>query len=455
MIPQLGALRSKLLQIHPDHMRIARGALRISVFVLAGRCAGAFKEMAIAYRYGTGGVVDAYQLTMALVSWLPMAFATVFGIVLVPVFVNLRQQSIEDQARFLGELEAWATAVGVAFTVLLYLCWPLALHLIARNLSPDTRAICRQMMLTMAPIGVLMLVSCGYASRLQSRERHINTLLDGLPAGLVLIFVLSVSDHTAVLPLICGTVGGYVLQTLVVRTLSVRIDPIRFKLRLTLKAPQWPRVLRAVRVLGLGQLVMCCTPVLDQFFVARYGDGAIATLGYANRVLSLLLSMGALAISQATLPILSDIIGSGDSVRARHTALKWTLLMFLLGSAVAFVAWLLAPYLVALLFQRGAFNARDTAAVAELFRWGQLQMPFYFSGLVLLTLFASASRYREMAVIALVSFLVKVLANLTMTSWLGVPGILTGTALMHATTLVCYLVYTKRWAPNPVSWEQP
>jgi putative peptidoglycan lipid II flippase len=418
--------------------------MRISAFVLVGRCAGAFKEMAIAYRYGTGGVVDAYQLTMVLVSWLPVAFATVFGIVLVPVFVDLRQQSLEDQARFLGELEAWAIVVGLTFTVLLYLCWPLALHLIAGNLSPETQDICHRMILMMAPIGVLMFASCGYASRLQSGERHINTLLDGLPAGLVLIFVLSASDHNAVLPLICGTIGGYILQTLVVRTLSVRIDPIRCRLRLTLSAPQWQRVFRAVRVLMLGQLLMCCTPVMDQFFVARYGDGAIATLGYTNRVLSLLLSMGALAISQATLPILSDIIGSGDTLRARHTALKWTMLMFLLGSGCALVSWLLAPHIVALLFQRGAFSAQDTAAVAELFRWGQLQLPFYFSNLVLLTLFASAGRYKEMALIALASVMVKVIANIGMTHWLGVPGILAGTALMHATTLICYVAYTIR-----------
>jgi putative peptidoglycan lipid II flippase len=260
--------------------------------------------------------------------------------------------------------------------------------------------------------------------------------------------VLLANNHNAALPLVWGTIGGFLLQTLAIRWFSVRIDPIRFKLRLTLKAPQWRRVFNAVRVLMLGQLVMCCTPVLDQFFVARFGDGAIATLGYTNRVLSLLLSMGALAISQATLPILSDIIGSGDAVRARLTALKWTLLMFLLGTGCAVVSWLLAPHIVGLLFQRGAFSARDTVAVAGLFRWGQLQLPFYFSGLVLLTFFASAGRYKDMAVIALISFIVKVGGNLVMTRWLGVPGILVGSAVMHATTLMCYIAYTSRWSPG-------
>jgi putative peptidoglycan lipid II flippase len=53
--------------------------------------------------------------------------------------------------------------------------------------------------------------------------------------------------------------------------------------------------------------------------------------------------------------------------------------------------------------------------------------------------------------IALLSFFVKVTGNVAMSHWLGVPGILAGTALMHATTLICYICYTNRWAPAPAN----
>lgn len=102
MNSQFAEWRSRLPKIHPDHMRIARGAARISIFVLLGRCAGAFKEVAVAYRFGTSGIVDAYQLTLALVSWMPAAAMTIFGIVLIPVFVELRQQPLQAQAVFLA-----------------------------------------------------------------------------------------------------------------------------------------------------------------------------------------------------------------------------------------------------------------------------------------------------------------------------------------------------------------
>ncbi|QIE24819.1 hypothetical protein [Caballeronia sp. SBC2] len=84
--------------------------------------------------------------------------------------------------------------------------------------------------------------------------------------------------------------------------------------------------------------------------------------------------------------------------------------------------------------------------VADLYCWGQMQMPFCFSGLVLLTLFATAGRYREMAVIALLSFIVKVAVKAIMTRWSGMAGILNSTALMHATTLIRTILYASGWS---------
>ncbi|BCF98244.1 hypothetical protein PPGU19_028130 [Paraburkholderia sp. PGU19] len=446
MNSQFAEWRSRLPKIHPDHMRIARGAARISIFVLLGRCAGAFKEVAVAYRFGTGGIVDAYQLTLALVSWMPAAAMTIFGIVLIPVFVELRQQPLQAQAVFLGELEAWVIAVGVGFSVLLFLCWPFAIHVLAGNLSPETIDLCRDMFTYMAPIGILMLASGTYGARMQSRERHINTLLEGLPAVFVLCFVLLSHKQVGTIALIWGSVGGYLAQTLIGRWLLSRLDPIPIKLRLKTTAPEWRRVLVSARVLAVGQLIMCCTPLFDQFMAVQFGDGAVAKLGYANRVLSLFLSMGALAIGQATLPVFSDIVHSGDPCHARRTAVRWTILMFLCGTCVALGAAVFAPDLIGLAFQRGAFTAEDTVAVAQLFRWGQIQVPFYFSSLVLLTLSAGAGRYRQMSTIALAGVAAKVSGTIMFSHWFGIAGILLGTALMHATTLIIYARYAYTWS---------
>jgi peptidoglycan biosynthesis protein MviN/MurJ (putative lipid II flippase) len=287
-----------------------------------------------------------------------------------------------------------------------------------------------------------MLTSCVYAARLQAREKHVNTLLECVPAVVLLGFVLAWHDAGSPAPLIWGSTLGFILQAVILGVLSGRADKIRARLSFSLSSPQWPHMYRAIGVFMIGQLIMSLATPLDQYFVAGLGDGAIATLGYASRVLALIVSMGAVAIGRATLPVLSELLSAGDNARARSIALKWSLLMLAIGSVAAVVAWFLAPMVVKLLFQRGAFSAADTVAVSGLFRWGLIQIPFYFAVLVLVQLFASEGRFKAMAVIAAANFAVKAVANYFLIRWFGITGVVLATGVMGASSFGCYLFLT-------------
>ena len=65
------ALARKLGNIHPDHLRIVKGAFRVAVFLLLGKAAGAVKEMAVAYRYGVSDAVDATAISLMAPAALP------------------------------------------------------------------------------------------------------------------------------------------------------------------------------------------------------------------------------------------------------------------------------------------------------------------------------------------------------------------------------------------------
>src|SRR5690606_26705446 len=124
---------------------------------------------------------------------------------------------------------------------------------------------------------------------------------------------------------------------------------------------------------------------------------------------------------------------------ARKIALKWSVLMGLGGALVTAVGWWLAPWMVSLLFERGAFTAQDTLRVADVMRWGLLQMPFYFGVLVLVQLLASQNRYRIMAGIAVANFALKALLNHVLAPVMGVQGIMLATSLMYALSFSCYM----------------
>ncbi|MDR5770014.1 murein biosynthesis integral membrane protein MurJ [Caballeronia sp. LZ028] len=446
LAPAAKLVRRRLNGVHQDHKRIARSAVVLLAFVLAGKCIGASKEMAIAYRYGISGVVDAYQLALTLVTWLPTMITNQLSVLLVPALVALRKDKSEQDG-FLGELEGMGLAIGIGSCLLLFASWPYMAELVAKNLAESTRETVRHMILGMMPAGVLTFTICISASRLQSLGRHINTLLECVPAIGLLVFVLAAPDDESIMPLLLGISIGFVVQGVWLRMLARRADSLRAVPRLTTRAQQWPGTIRSMGTLMIGSVAAGLWLPVDQYFMAQQGDGAIATLGYANRLLSLLLSMGALAISRATLPILSEILLQGDNGRARSTALKWSGIMSTAGFLGACIAYALAPYLIKLLFEKGAFTPQDTVAVTELFRYGLVQVPFYFGMCVLVQLFASETRYRTISLISLLGFAVKILGNVVLAKLYGAQGVLLATGVGAASVLACYVFSTRYTLP--------
>ena len=112
------------------------------------------------------------------------------------------------------------------------------------------------------------------------------------------------------------------------------------------------------------------------------------------------------------------------------------------------MGWLLAPWGVSVLFQRGAFTAENTQAVAQVLRWGLLQLPFYFGVLILVQLLASQNRYRLMSGIAVANFALKAALNAVLAPRMGAAGIMLATSLMYLLSLPAIWPWPCA-APNP------
>lgn len=427
-------------RLHSDHQRIARAAFRVAFFLLLGKAAGAFKEMAVAYRYGISEVVDAYQFTMVMANWIPVTIVGVFSVVLIPVLVHAKAQHSAARQRFINELLGLMLALGLAVSALLWLAWPWVLSFAGKGLNANVQHMSAELIWAFAPAAVLTLLTGLQAARLRAHERHINTLLDSFPAFSILIFVLAAGPGQHIWPLLWGTLIGYIVQSGSLYYLAKRADGFWGKPRLRFSSAQWPALAQAAGIMLIGQIAMSFVGPIDQYTAASLGNNANATLGYATRFISLMLGVGAASVGRAALPVLADVMHRGEEARARAIALKWSLMMVGIGLIIAAIAAWLAPLGVSLLYERGAFGAADTLRVSSVLRWGLLQLPFYFGVLVLVQLLASQNRYGLMAVIAVANFVVKALMNIYLAPKMGVHGIMLATSFMYASSFICYFL---------------
>lgn len=401
----------------------------VALFVFLGKLASAAKEMAVAYRYGVSAEVDAYLFVWNILFWPVVVWGSLLPTVLVPLAARIRHDFAMDLPRFRAELFGLAFLVGLILAILAWLGLPALLGAPWTGLQSTTAAIAIEMVPTLVmlvPIGMVTTLFCGWM--LAAGRPAINNGLEAVPALSIAIAVIAFSSG-GIEPLVWGTVAGFVLHMISLATAlysSGELEAPRF----TRQSPHWSSFWKGFSIMLAAQGLMSFVGIIDQFFAAHLGTGAVATLSYANRILALLLGLGGAAVAQATLPIFSKTAAEGGK-HGQRVASHWVRLLFLLGVIYLIAGWWLAPWAVGILFERGAFTPEDTLAVTGVLRYGLVQLPFYFAALVLVSYASSQRRYSLLFWSGVIALGSKVIGNIVLIPLFGINGI------AMAWTLVC------------------
>lgn len=423
---------------NPDshHRKIVTGFAWVSLFVLGSKLAGAAKEMAIAWRYGVSETVDAYVLVFNLLNWPVGVWLSVLGLVLVPLVARLRQGNRRELSGFNAELLGMTLVGALVIGGVGYVVLRFVLDANALGLSASAQRAALEMS---APLSLLLpigLVISLLSSWVMGYGKHVNTFLEGLPAMLLFV-VLLLPESWVPRPLVWGSIGGVLLHLVCLALLLRGMDRLPAP-TLSFRSTAWTQFWSGIGVIGIGQALMSVTIIVDQMFAARLGTGAIATFNYAIRIVALVLALGATAIGRATLPIFADIVASERGAELRGLAVRWATWMFGAGVIAAAIGWWLAPLVVRILFERGAFTPDDTSSVAEVFRYALTQLPFYFANTVLVSLLAARGGYRTIALMAGANLVVKVIGILLLMPMMGINAIALSATLMYAVTLLFF-----------------
>lgn len=440
----LRGLTTRFRGAHPEHSAIATAMLKVVLFVLLGSGARLAKEMAIAHRYGVSADVDTYLFMFSLVAWPVGVWLGVLTVVLLPLVARLRHHDADDLSQFRSELLGFTIAIGAVLMVLFLFGFPWILRVSFVGLSTSSFEQIVEHVPSMAallPLGCVVSVLSAWTL---SCGRHLGTLLEALPS-LTIFLVLVVVTPSGIEPLILGTLAGFAIHVAALATHLAARGELSLP-RWSLHSLHWGFFWRSFGLMLAGQALMSFTSLVDQFFAAALPSGSISVLGYANRVLGLILGLGGLAVSRATLPVFSTAHARGG-IQVAHVARLWSIILFSMGLVVCLLAWLLAPDLVCLLFERGAFRADDSAAVAQVLRVQLLQLPFYFAGLVFASYLSSRGEYHWLLWSGIIGLAVKVAGNAAWSSSYGLSGIASASVLMYVTNLT-FFVFVFRHIAN-------
>ncbi|MET8501315.1 lipid II flippase MurJ [Streptomyces microflavus] len=389
---------------------LARAAAATAVLTVLGAVLGLVRDQAIARYFGASDASDAF-----LIAWtVPEMAATLLiedgmALLLVPAFsLALTRRAdaeaakgaeaaggpVPDPVRELVAATLPRLCVGLmAGAALLMAGAPWVVGVLAPGLADPALAVdCTRL----TAVTVLTFGITGYFSAALRAHRSFLP-----PAGVYVAYNIGIIGMTLALHSVwgvraaaAGVAVGSLLMILTQLPTFLRLLPLarpRFR-RLRKRVP------RTVPLLGVAVLAPVVLFVVsrqsqvlvERFLASTLPAGAISHLNYAQKVAQMPMVLS-LMICTVTFPVVARAMANGNHMKARQRVerdLALAGMVVLLGTAVVLGY---APQIIEVLFQRGAFDAADTAATAQVMRVyaagllghclvGALSRPFFSSG---------------------------------------------------------------------------
>ncbi|GAB4319402.1 MAG: murein biosynthesis integral membrane protein MurJ [Candidatus Zixiibacteriota bacterium] len=361
--------------------RFARQTGTVAGATVISRVFGLVREQVIAYMFGAGALTDVFVAAFRIPNLLRDLFAEgAFSAAFIPSFTGVltkegRQAAFDLLNRVLS---VFVPAIGL-ICLLGIIFTPQLAQLISGGVeqTPGKLELLIVMARWMFPFLLLVSLAAAFMGALNAMGQF------GIPAlapagfnvGVILGAVwLSRYSDPPLLALAWGVLLGGALQWGIQIVLAHQLG-FRFGVRSGWRDSEVGKILK----LMLPALIGIAAIQVNVFAITRFawtlGDGPVAYLNFAFRILFLPLGVFAVAAATVGLPRLSGYVAAGDNeaVRDTYTQGVRTVLYLVVPTAVGLIV--LAEPICGALFQRGRFTASDTSATALALQYYSLGLP--------------------------------------------------------------------------------
>ena len=428
--------------------RFAGAALLLAASVLLSRAHGFVREMVLAYQLGTSTELDAYYAAFQIPDMLNHFLAGgALSIAFVPFYTRARSQQGEAAAaRLLANVLGSMTVIAVLATLGMWWQAEALVALQFPRFEPEIQALTVRLTRILLPAQIFFVAGGILRAALMARGSF------GTQALAPLIYNAGIIAGGGAFGSTLGP-EGFAWGALAGAAIGPFLVPLwdawrRRDVALGLRVAPWEREFLSYLVIAaplmLGVSLLTVDEWYDKWFGALISAGVVAQLGLARRLMQLPVAVVGQAVATAALPTLSKLWADGrkpELDRLVQTTVAASLGLSLLAAA-AF--WALAEPVVALVYQRGAFGADDTANVARLLQIFSLAVPAWIvQQIAVRPFFARKDTWRPMLIGSAVA-LAAIPLYLALGKQYGAPGIAAAGVIGMTASAVVTLAFA-RW----------
>lgn len=354
--------------------KMGHSAMVAAAASLVAKGLGFVKEIAVAAYFGLSGALDVYLLAFVLIGFPLSILLNAIQTAFISRLSGHARSSEEAAQLYVTTALLTLTAMAVLLPLWLLLLHPL-LPWLASGFSVEKKQALETALFWLIPYYFLNgLNLLGYGT-LQAKGRYLANGLLPTASPLTTILMLAAwggTDdwHILVYALVAGAAAECALLLLVLQRNSLLRSP-HFQGVTGLKP-----VFGASLVLLPGTIMLAVGPVIEQAIAASMGEGTIAALGYGYKLPAALQGIFVTAIGITVLPYFASLIAQQRIGYCLHSLEKLAFWLLMGGASLALPLSAFSGDLVALMYQRGAFDVAASMHVAPIQVAYFLQLPF-------------------------------------------------------------------------------
>lgn len=354
---------------------IARSAGSVGVAVFTSRILGLIREQILAVLFGAGYFIDAYVVAFRIPNLLRDLFAEgALSAAFVTVFSDYDQQKGQKRTWELANNVLAALSIVVGILVLIGMFFA---EDIVRMMAPGFYKVpgkiplTEQMTIIMFPFLLMVSLTAAVMGVLNTKGRFFMPAmssaffnLGSIVSGVILALVFPRFGYPAIIGMAVGTLIGGALQ-FAVQLPSLFDVGFRFRPTLSLRDEGLIRIARLMVPAIIGLSATQINIFINTNFAAGCEQGSVSWLNYAFRLMQFPIGVFGVAISIATLPVVSRHASNKDITQLKSTYVSSLIMAFALTIPASCGLVVLATPIIRLIFEHGRFNSYDTLRTAE------------------------------------------------------------------------------------------
>jgi len=417
--------------------RIFRAATAVTAAGVVVKLVATGKEFVVAGVYGRSDAMDAFLAALLIPGLLINLISESMNQALVPTLVRVRALEGHQRAQqLLSSAMLWSSAQLAAVSLAMAIGARLFFPLIASHFPPAKLDLAVHIFYGLLPVVLLTGIASNCTAVLNTLDRFtLPALAPVITPLLTVVCAFFLGERFGVWAMVFAAVAGAAVHA-VWMSASMAMSGYCFRLRWYGMDAATREVAHQYGPVLLSSVVASGGLLVDQAMAAMLPSGSVSALVYANRFVSVVLTLLGGAVASAVTPAFAELVAHRAWGQCRHTLRTWLGITALVSVPIAAALMLGAHVLVCLAFQHGAFGPRDTAVVAPVLVMYSVQIPFFVTSRVFYRFLLAMRRTDLIFYCGLINLVLDIVLNLVLMRSMGIAGISLATSLWTVSTFL-------------------